>query len=262
MTGEAHEVLLHGGTTHRGLVVRVGDTVRKPLRPSSPATERLLGHLAAVGFEGAPRYLGVDARGREVLTYVPGEAVTPPYPPWALTDEALASVGRLLRRFHEAVAGLDASGWPWPRAVPEAYRSPLVSHNDPNLDNVVFRDGLAVALIDFDLAGPGSALWDLAGTARLWVPLRPDDDVDDARRGRARARVRALLDAYGLPGTDRARLLDAVVAHHDWSYDIAGDAAQGGHEAFTGYLAGGAADRAARTRRWYLQGDALRDALG
>ena len=90
------EIPLHGGTANRGLVVRVGDTVRRPYRPTSPATHALLRHLAIEGFGGAPRFLGVDSDGREVLSYLPGRAVTPPYPAWALTDAALVSVATLL----------------------------------------------------------------------------------------------------------------------------------------------------------------------
>ena len=79
-----------------------------------------------------------------------------------------------------------------------AFAGELVSHNDPNLDNIVFRDGRAVALIDFDLASPGSRVWDVACAARLWAPLRPDRYIDDARRGRALARFRLFVDSYGL----------------------------------------------------------------
>src|SRR3954462_6634743 len=79
------EVVLFGGTANRGQVVRVGETVRRPQRPSSPATHALLRHLAEVGFDGPPRFLGVDEESREVLSYVPGTAVTPPFPEWALT---------------------------------------------------------------------------------------------------------------------------------------------------------------------------------
>lgn len=255
MTGpEGTEVVLHGGTTNRGRVVRVGATVRRPRRATSAATEHLLQHLAAVGFDGAPRFLGVDRKGREVLSYVPGVAATPPYPAWALSDEALASVGRLLRRFHEAVVGYDPGSQAWPRAVPDAHRTALVSHNDPALDNVVFRDGVAVALIDFDLAGPGSRLWDLAAAARLWVPLRRDADIDDARGGRLPGRLTRLLEAYGLGTGDRVGLLDAVMAHHDWSYAIVDAAVRRGHAGFADYLDGGVAARAARTRQWYEEG--------
>ena len=155
MPAEHHqEVELTGGTANQGLVVRLGDTVRRPWRPTTPSTHALLMHLQEVGFDGAPRLLGVDERGREVLTYVPGTAISPPYPPWSLTTSALESVARLLHRYHDAVASFDGGGLAWQLPVPERFTTGLVSHNDPNLDNVVFRDGVAVALIDFDLARP------------------------------------------------------------------------------------------------------------
>src|SRR3712207_6105067 len=184
------EVLLHGGTANRGQVVRVGDTVRRPQRATSPATHALLRHLADVGFAGAPRFLGVDEHGREVVSYVPGTAITPPYPAWALTDDALVSVAHLLRDYHRAVDTFDQTAHTWPPSPPAAFTGGLVSHNDVNLDNVVFRGGRAIALIDFDLASPGSRIWDVACAARLWAPLRPDTDIFDTRRGRAFERFR------------------------------------------------------------------------
>src|SRR5215213_1256712 len=114
------EVELAGGTSNHGLVVRVGDTVRRPQSPASPAVHALLRHLERVGFDGAPRLLGTDDEGREVLEFVPGTAVTPPYPAWALTDAALASVADLLRRYHEAVRDFDSAPHTWSSRVPAA----------------------------------------------------------------------------------------------------------------------------------------------
>jgi hypothetical protein len=111
MTDPLHEVQLEGGIANRGRVVRIGDTVRRPIRPTSRATHALLQHLGRVGFDGAPRFLGIDGQGREVLSYIPGAAVIPPYPAWALTDAALVSVAMLLRRYHEAVVDFDLSGY-------------------------------------------------------------------------------------------------------------------------------------------------------
>jgi hypothetical protein len=250
--GHEPEVLLLGGIANRGRVVRVGDTVRRPLRPTSPATHALLRHLDGVGFTGAPRFLGVDEQGREALSYVPGTAVTPPYPRWALTDEALTSVAHLLREYHRAVSSFDPSSHSWPPSPPAPFAGELISHNDVNLDNVVFRDGRAVALIDFDLASPGCRVWDVACAARLWTPLRPDRDVDDARRGRVLERFRLFVDAYGLPDADRVDLVTAVRLNHEWLYDIVGTAAANGHAGFAEYWAGGGMERAGRIRQWYL----------
>jgi Ser/Thr protein kinase RdoA (MazF antagonist) len=245
-------VILRGGYTNDGLVVRVGDTVRRPWRETSPATGALLEHLEAAGFDGAPRFLGRDDDGREVLSYVEGEAAIEPHPSWALGDEALVSVARLLRRFHEAVAGFDPAPHVWPKPVPAAFRDGTVSHNDPNLDNVVFRDGRAVALIDFDLAAPGSALWDVACAARLWAPLR---DPADVPHDRSLHRLRLFLDAYELPASDRGRVIDAMVEAHAWCYRIVRGALRNGHQPFERMWRAGGEAKAERTRAWLLAHD-------
>ncbi|MFI7064639.1 phosphotransferase [Kribbella sp. NPDC050124] len=256
------ETLLLGGTANRGLVVRVGDTVRRPLRASSTATHALLEHLESVGFTGAPTFLGVDSQQREVLSYLPGETVTQPYPAWSMTDAALDSVARLLREYHHAVAGFAPSGLDWAEPVPAEYVEDLVSHNDPNLDNVVFRDGVAIALIDFDLAGPGSALWDVATAVRLWAPLRPEADIADVRRGRTLTRLRRFADAYGLDEADRARLIDATARNHVWCMDYVRRGSETGHPWFHQRWTTGEAALTDRTNHWFkTQATALRHAL-
>jgi hypothetical protein len=253
-------VILRGGYTNDGHVVRVGDTVRRPWRATTPATAALLEHLERAGFDGAPRFLGRDEAGREMLSYIPGRAAIEPVEPWALGDEALVSVARLLRRFHDAVAGFDPAGLTWPEAVPARWRGGLVTHNDPNLDNVVFADGAAAALIDFDLAGPGSAVWDVACAARLWAPLR---DPVDAPHARSLERLRLFLDAYGLPARDRGSVIDALVQAHEWCYRIVRGAVKNGHEPFERMWRAGGEAKAERTRTWLLAHDAqMRNAVG
>ncbi|MGZ0148444.1 phosphotransferase [Kribbella sp. WER1] len=256
------ETLLLGGTANRGFVVRIGDTVRRPLRASSTATHALLEHLERVGFEGAPRLLGIDEQGREVLSYLPGETVQPPYPAWSMTDAALDSVAVLLREYHQAVADFRPAGLTWAEPVPADYVTGLISHNDPNLDNVVFRDGAATALIDFDLAAPGSALWDVATAVRLWAPLRPEADIDDVRRGRSLQRFRRFADAYGLTEADRGRLVDAAADNHVWCMDYVRRGAESGHPWFHQRWTTGEAELTDRTNTWFkTQTESLHQAL-
>jgi Ser/Thr protein kinase RdoA (MazF antagonist) len=75
-------------------------------------------------------------------------------------------------------------------------------------ENVVFRDGRAAALIDFDLAAPGRAVWDVAMTARYWVPmLDPTSAAPLHPAGLdAPARLRILADGYDLSPEERAEL--------------------------------------------------------
>jgi hypothetical protein len=210
----------------------------------------LLEHYERAGFDGAPRFLGVDERGREVLSYIPGQAVIPPYPGWALTDEALVSVAGLLRGYHDAVASFHAGCHAWPPSVPARFLGPIISHNDPNLDNVIFSGGVAIGLIDFDLASPGSAVWDVTCAARLWAPLRDDRDAPQELRGRALDRLRLFVDAYGLPRRDRLRVVDAAIHTHERCYRVVGAAVADGHDAFGRMWQAGGRLRADRTRRW------------
>ena len=57
------EERLDGGNA--GGAVRVGETVRRPAGPWTPAVHALLRHLAGNGFPGSPRPLGIDSQGRE-----------------------------------------------------------------------------------------------------------------------------------------------------------------------------------------------------
>src|SRR3954470_11170942 len=262
MSDDGGEVLLHGGLTNAGLITRAGGTVRRPRRHDSPSTWALLDHLERVGFDGAPRFLGLDDRGREMLSFIPGEAAMEPYPQWALTDEALVSVAELLRRYHDAAASFDAAGLTWPDFVPADFRNGLISHNDPNLDNVIFSGGVAIGLIDFDLASPGSAVWDVTCAARLWAPLRDDRDAPQELRGRALDRLRLFVDAYGLARRDRLRVVDAAIHTHERCYRVVCTALSGGHETFGRMWREGGQVRADRTRRWIAShGRQMRAAL-
>ena len=205
--GHEGEQLLAGGTDPASRVVRVGDTVRRA--PGPPAVRALLDHLQRQGFDSAPRHLGVDELGREVLSFVQGDVPLPPYPAWALTDQALEDLGRLLRRLHDATAGFQGHGWSTEWADPRG--GPVVCHNDVYPENAVFRDGRVVALVDFTEAAPGRPLWDLAIAAQEWAPLHAPgarlhhpDDLDGVRRTGLLAR------AYGLDPALAEELIDVV----------------------------------------------------
>jgi hypothetical protein len=242
---------LPGATANRGRIIRVGDAVRRPIAPCRRATHALLAHLAAAGFDGAPRVLAVGP-DTEMLTYIEGQAAVPPLADDMLTDAALVSVADLLRGYHRAAASFDPAGYAWPRPIPARFRTGLVSHNDVHPANLVFREGRAVALIDFDWAGPGSAIWDLASAARYWAPLADDKDIADSRKGRVLERFRIFLHASGLPATERCRVAEAIVPNHDWTYAIVTEAAAAGHRGFADHWRT-VAEEVTRARRWCVQ---------
>lgn len=205
----AEDEPLVGGLVNAGAVFRRGELVERPAPRNARALHACLLALKEHGFDGAPTPVALTADGREQLTFIPGDVALPPFPAWAMTSSALESVGSLLRRLHEAgtaVAVDTRAEWPSDLADPQG--GTMLCHNDVCPENVVFRDGRAAALIDFDAAAPGRALWDLAMTARYWVPmLDPASATALYPPGLdAAARLRILADGYGLAAADRAEL--------------------------------------------------------
>ena len=189
-------------------VVRVGDTVRRSTGPWTPAVHALLRHLEEIGFDGAPRVLGNDEQGREVISYVRGDVYLRAAPE-TITEGVLNDLGGLLRLYHEAVAGFELpSGVRWYHE-PVSGEGAVVCHNDLSPRNTVFREGRPVAFLDWDLASPAPPVWDLAHAAWQFVPL--SDDRGSARNGWTKPpdrhrRLRILCDGYGLSDEDRREL--------------------------------------------------------
>ena len=203
LADDADEVVLAGGNLTAS-VVRVGTTVRRPMGPWSPAVHSLLRHLEGVGFDGAPRLLGVDEHGREILEFVEGEMAWPHM--GALeTDEGLARAADLLRRYHDAVATFvppaDAA-WRFPNMARDAARwlggeQPIVCHNDCAAWNLVLG-ATRWAFIDWDTAGPRPRVWDVAYAVVGMVLVDASAAI--------RRRVDVLATSYGLDAAERARL--------------------------------------------------------
>lgn len=211
---------------------RVGDTVRRSTGPWSAAVHDLLRQLEAVGFTGAPRFLGLDPAGHEILDWIPGRTVgAPPWPAWVWDEEVLTGVGRLLRSYHGAVRDVavppDAR---WRTAVGPAGPGEIICHNDVGPSNLVFDRSRIVGLIDWDLAAPAPPEWDLAHAAWMTVPLMSpavasrhgiEIQVHDQAE-----RLRALCAAYGMRSD--VDLVDVVVRRIDAGITIATAAAQRG----------------------------------
>lgn len=147
----------------------------------------------------------------------------------------LVRLGALLRTYHDTAATFPWTGREWcdePREPVET-----ICHNEPFPWNTVFRDGVPVALIDWDTAAPGPRAWDLGWAAWRWVPFFRDEKcratglptgiADKARR------LRLLLDAYGIErdlsivhaGIERSRemlehMSQAAARGSDWEIEL------------------------------------------
>lgn len=205
-----YEESLTGGNVSTG-VVRVGDTVRRPATASTRAVNALLTHLEARGFEHSPRYLGTDARGRQVLSWAAGSTQLELGP---IGLDRLERLGRIIRRLHDATADFQPpSDAVWQVAIAPDTED-LVIHHDLARWNLVV-DGDAMTIIDWDGAGPGSRLWDLAyavhGFAVTGVDLGPDE---------AARRLSAMVDGYALDPAGRARLVPMLAARTRSMHDL------------------------------------------
>lgn len=188
----------------------------RPSGPWTPAIHALLDHLEAIGFTGSPRVVGngYDEHGREVLTYIDGDLVHP----HAWSDDGIWHVGRLLRDLHDATATFrpppDADWHPWPfhSDAPDA----IISHRDTGPWNIVARDGLPVAFIDWPTAGPTDRLDEIAATGWLNAQLHDDDVAERQNLPDAPARtaqLRLFADGYGLAADDRRELVTRMVEY-------------------------------------------------
>lgn len=199
------EIELAGGVANAGSVTRVGPHVLRPSNAHTTSIHRFLRALDASGFDGASVPVGMDDDGRERLMFIEGDVPVPPFPTWSQTDDALASIAVLMRRFHQVSAAFDPKGSTWSTEMADPEGGPFVCHNDRCFENVVFRDGVAIGLLDFDWAAPGRPVYDLAQFARMCVPV--DDDLSAARLGFEPAdrvaRLRLIADTYGLDRAER-----------------------------------------------------------
>jgi Phosphotransferase enzyme family len=229
--------------------IRLGGTVRRTSYAWSPAVVDLLQHVEREGFDGAPRALGFDDQGREVLTFIEGEVARGVefipdeggrfdlrLPDFVWRDEVLVHLGALLRAYHDAAATFPWADREWCYETRQPVET--ICHNEVFPSNTVFRDGLPVALIDWDTAAPGPRAWDLGWVAWRWVPFFRDEKcratglpigvADKARR------FRLLLDAYGIKrdlgivhaGIERARhfleqQLQFAARGSEWEVELA-----------------------------------------
>lgn len=157
---------LSGGRSTKG-VVRIGDSVRRPIMRDAAFGHACLLHLESIGFRHAPRFQGIDDAGREVLSFIPGVV---PSDLGTYSDDQLAAAANLLRGFHDATADMPAI---------QATGFEVACHNDWAPTNTVFVDDMPAAMIDFDTAQPGERLWDLGYSAFTWLDLGNDDHAPD-----------------------------------------------------------------------------------
>jgi hypothetical protein len=152
------------------------------VKPDAEYVHALLAHFERCGFDGAPRYLGLDEQGRATFSYIDGFA--PPHNGFELGEDAVRAGGRLVRAVHDLTAGTAfAAG------------SEVACHPNLSQPNFVFRDMSPVAIIDWDGTRPGPRRENLGDF--LWAFVHPAVYGEGEPAARMLA---AALDGYGWTG--------------------------------------------------------------
>lgn len=193
MMNESLESLLLGGRTATK-VVRIKNTVRRSIGPNSEFNHALLKLLEEKGFGHAPRFLGIDKKGREILTFIKGEAS---HKKMDWTDDQLIKIAHMLKDFHDSTAGSKLAGG-----------KEVVCHNDIAPWNTILENNVPTAFIDFDDSAPGNRVDDLAYFLWTFLELGSDVPADIPAD-----KIRKLCEVYGF--TDKHKLIDAILEQQE-----------------------------------------------
>ena len=194
-------------------VIRVGDTVIRRAYPWTPTIHALLTHLNKVGFPFAPIPLGIDDNSREHLSYIPGTSGKDGWQRVA-AETGLVAFAHLLREYHAAVRTFtpppDAT---WAFTDAPIAPNQVICHNDFGPWNVVWNGFAPVGIVDWDFAGLGDPLDDVAYALEYVAPFRDDETAlrwhaFDRPPDRNR-RIELFASAYGL--TSAIGLVDRVI---------------------------------------------------
>jgi Ser/Thr protein kinase RdoA (MazF antagonist) len=231
--------------------VRVGNTIRRPTHRGTATIHALLDYIRARGFP-APQPLGIDDKGREILSFIDGEASLWPWPEFLRRPGGAQAIGRMLRRYHDLVADFPLRDT-WMTETRTPASGEIICHGDFGPHNLIWRGEDIVGVIDWEWAYSGPAIEDVAFAAWQAVPLRNDADVlqvgftvvPDRRE-----RLRMLLTAYGR--FTAAEIVTNVLAVQDKTFEDMERLGRQGIEPWKTYCEMGLRERNRRDHAWLL----------
>lgn len=228
-----------------------GDVVRRRTGPWTPAVHDLLNYLEQIGFPYSPRVLGLDDEGCELLTFIPGDSGTQG---WSrvVPEAGLAAFARMLRTYHDAVADYRPTTTEWATVPRQIQAGELICHGDFGPWNVVWQDATPVGILDWDLAGPRPASYDLAYALEYVAPFRADEEcvrwLGHPEPPDRQRRIELFAESYGL--TSVAGLVDRVVEVQRESAIAVNHLAQLGMQPQVEWVANGFLDELAQRVAW------------
>ena len=256
------EEQLAGGVANAGQVTRVGTHVLRPANAHSRDDSRVPPRVAGCRLR---RHVGARRdrcrRRSERLEFIPGDVAVPPYPAWAQTDDALASVAELLRRFHAAVADLRFRGGGVERGDgrPGAARfrrrvHRLPQRRVPRERRLPRRCGRRPPRLRLRRTGPSHVRRRRVGAHVCADRRRPQRRTAGLGTGRPARATRRVADAYGLDAAGRAEMFASVADTIARGGEFVRRHVEAGEPGFIRmWNEMGGAERFDRRRRWWAE---------
>ncbi len=195
-------------------IVFKGNHVHRLLSSWTENVHRLLHHLRESGFYAAPLPIGFDEKGKEIVTYIPGKNGEFPSDAYLISETALISAAKLLRKFHDISVDflikqdIDHQQWLLKSRPPFE----VICHGDFAPYNVVYDNEQIIGIIDFDCAHPGTRVWDLVYALYRFAPFTNPNNTDGfGTIDEQIARAKLFLDSYDLNMTDRIGFAQLII---------------------------------------------------